>query len=322
MGKKTVLIYGISSFVGSNLAQFLKKDFNIYGTYYKTPVSYPGITTYQCDVLSKEDVQRIAYRINPHFTIYAAGLSSIMDCADYPDLAEALNTSGLFIVAEYAARYKSQICVISSSYVFGGEAKEYIEIDIPDAVSSYGKSFASSEFYIQKTSLNYIIFRCCPLYGQSYRPDKLNNFEKMQKKFLENTPFNVDSSVITGFLDVTYLAMIIKMCFTDSVINRLFQVSSKDHMNYYEFALKYAEVFGVSSSIVGRDKWNFPLQLGPGSNINPGDLSFKIDVSNVENYLSIKLPTIEESLKFTQKRLHGTNKKSGGGAVGESVKFI
>ena len=321
MSKKTVLIYGISSFVGSNIAQFLKKDFNVYGTYNKTPVSYSGITTYRCDVLVKDDVQRIAYRVMPDFTIYSVGLSSVCDCAEFPDLADALNTAGLFTVSEFAARYKSQICVISSSFVFGGENKEYVEIDIPDAITTYGKTFASSEFYIQKTSLNYIIFRCCQLYGQSYRPDRLHNFEKIQKNFLENIPFNADASVITGFLDVTYLAMVLKMCFTDAVMNRLFQVSSKDHMNYYDFIKKYAEIFGVSSSIVGRDKWPFPLELGPGASLNSNDLTFKVDPGNLENYLSIKLPTIEESLKFTQARLHGTNKKESGGKS-DGVKFI
>lgn len=321
MSKKSVLIYGINSFVGSNLAQFLKKDFKVYGTYNKTPVFFSDITCLPCNVLSKEEVQRTAFRIRPDFTIYAVGLSSIMSCSESPELAEALNTSGLFNVSDYAARYKSQICVISTGHVFGGENKDYVEIDIPDANTVYGKSFASSEFYIQKNSLNYIIFRCCRLYGQSYRPDKLNYFEKVQKNFLENTPFNVDSSVVTGFLDVTYLAMIIKMAFQQLAMNRLFQVSSKDFYTNYDFVKKYAEVFGISSTILGRDKWPFPLQLGTGATYSGADLCFKMDVSNVEGFLNIKLPTIEESLKFTQTRLHGGDKKSKSGG-GDGIKFI
>jgi len=38
---KTILIFGISSFVGSNLAFFLKEDFRIVGTYKKNYVKKP-----------------------------------------------------------------------------------------------------------------------------------------------------------------------------------------------------------------------------------------------------------------------------------------
>ena len=56
--RKTVLIIGASSFVGSNLLESLKEDYRVVGTYYQTPVDVSGILSLPCDVLRKEAVQK------------------------------------------------------------------------------------------------------------------------------------------------------------------------------------------------------------------------------------------------------------------------
>ena len=115
--QKVILIFGISSFVGSNLAEVLKKDFKVVGTYFNNPVSIKGVVTFPCDVLKKDDVQMALYTFRPDLTIYAAGLNSISDCDENVDYADALNSGGLFNVTEFCQRYKSQICYLSSCYV-------------------------------------------------------------------------------------------------------------------------------------------------------------------------------------------------------------
>ena len=87
------------------------------GTYYKTPVSIKGVVSFHCDVLKKDDVQMALYTFRPDFTIYSVGLHSINESDDNVELADALNSAGLFNVTEYCQRYKSQICYISSCYV-------------------------------------------------------------------------------------------------------------------------------------------------------------------------------------------------------------
>ena len=71
---RTVLIFGVNSFLGSNLAEILRRDFKVIGTYHKNPVSLPGILTLPCDVLAKDEVQLIIYAFKPDITIYAEGV--------------------------------------------------------------------------------------------------------------------------------------------------------------------------------------------------------------------------------------------------------
>jgi len=303
--KKTVLIFGITSFVGSNLAEYLKKDYIVVGTYHKMPVSLAGIVSLPCDVLEKEAVQLVLFAFKPDYTIYAVGLSSVQDCARSPEMADALNSSGLYNVLEYCQRYKSRLCCLSSSYVFSGNQEEYMEMDTPDPITVFGKNKASSEFYVQKTSLNYLIIRCPSFYGRSMNPRQKTFFEAIQTKIAKGQSFICDNSIKHGYLDIYYLCLVIKLCFEKNMQNRLLQLCSKDICTAFEFAKTYCEVFGQDAGFINKGRWPFALV---GSNVNSfpsDDLRYSLNINNIENALRIELPTIKESLEFTFKRMHG-----------------
>jgi len=319
---KTVVIFGVSSFIGSNLAEFFKKDYKVVGTYHKNSVRINGVLTLPCDVLAKEEVQLILFAFKPDYVIYCAGVSSIVECQKNEDLADALNTSGLFNVSEYCQRYKAQICYISSGFIFAGEKKNYYEMDITDALTTYGKTQAAAEFYIQKTSLNYLVYRCCRLYGRGVNPIRPNWFENLQREIILNRSLAMDDFVHTGFLDIYYLGMILKMNFDKGVSNRLFQVSSKDIGSIYQFSKYYGEVFDVSADRIGKSRWSLPLNTSQTSTSVGDQLYFNLDTENVEGFLNIELPSIKESLEFTFQRLKGIKKPHGRDTSGEGIKFI
>jgi dTDP-4-dehydrorhamnose reductase len=319
--RKTIVIFGVSSFIGSNLAEFFKKDYKVIGTFHKSPVSIPGVLTIPCDVLAKEEVQLILFAFKPDIAVYCAGVSSIYDCHKNEDLADALNTSGLFNVAEYCQRYKAQICYVSSGFIFAGEKKNYFEMDIPDAVTTYGKTQAAAEFYIQKTSLNYVIFRSCRLYGRSIVANRPTWFENFQRKAFNNKALAMDSFIHTGYLDVYYLGMLMKMCFDKDVRNRLFQVSSSDIMNVYEFAKTYGEIFNLAKDRFSKARWPFPYNASATTTQVGDELFFKMDTANMEGFLNIELPSIKDSLEFTFNRFNGQAVKKNKSA-GDGIKFI
>lgn len=303
--KKTVLIYGISSFVGSNLAQLLKDDFRVVGTYYKTPLSIPGITCVPCDVLKKEWVTNLTGRIKPDFTIYAVGLSSLKECKQKPKLADALNTSGAINCCTASERHGSRFVLISSAFVLGGEDVLYKEGDTPFPVTAYGSSLSASEYYVQRSCLNYLIFRCCSLYGKSFNPKHSTWFESIQSQFAKGESVVADDSVVMGFLDIYILAKIIKTAFDQNVQNRLFQVSSRDYMTRYDFAQKYAGIFKKDENLIQKVTVDFPIDSEKAHQKNDAirTHSYKLDTANLEEFLGTTLPTIEESLQLSYKRI-------------------
>lgn len=306
--KKTVLIFGMSSFVGSNLAILLKDDFRVVGTYHKTPIEIPGITSYPCDVLKKEYVSNLIGLIKPDFTIYAIGLSSLTECKLNPKQADALNSAGAVNACTSSERHGSKFIYISSSFVLGGEDQLYKEGETPFPSTVYGNTLSSTEFYIQRSCLNYLILRCSPLYGRSYGPRHPNWFETVQTSLAQNINVQADDTVVTGFLDVVILARVMKAFLESTVTNRLFHVSSRDHMTRFEFAKLLTKIFKKDENLIQRSSVTFPMESPKMmSKVSTGQYYFRTDTFNLEDFLGIAMPSIEESLQLTHKRLSGNN---------------
>lgn len=295
MKRKTILIFGISSFIGSNLAEILKDKYRVIGTYFKTPVDIPGILSIKCDVHDKDMVQKVVYLFKPDITIYSVGLTRLEDCQDYPKLADALNTAGVFNVSLASERYKSKFVFISSNFIFSGEDTLFRENDTPSPTSVYGNTMASAEFYIQKSCLNYLILRSCPVFGRSYNPNDLKWLEVVDKKAFKADQIICDTKVYHGFLDVWTLAEVLDKAIELNITNRLFQISSSDITNRYEFTKLYTEKVFENSTLLVKGDWKFPRTENQITLQGLGEeLKFEMDTYNVEEALDIELPTIEE----------------------------
>ncbi len=299
--KKTILIFGVSSFVGSNFLELLKDEFRIIGTYFKTPVSIPGVTCVPCDVLKKEYVASIVSIFKPDISIYAVGMSSLKECQLSPKQADALNSAGAVNCCVASERNSSKFIFISSGFVLGGEDTIYREGETPFPNTTYGNSLSSTEFYVQRSCLNYLILRCSSLYGRGFNPKHDNWFERLQSAFAKNEPILADDSVYTGFLDIQILAKILKAMIANGVTNRLFHVSSKDFMTRYQFAQAYARIFKKDESLIQKTTGIFPSDRKSEELSN---LYYRLDTSNIEEFLNTKMPKIEESLSVTYKRLN------------------
>ena len=303
-GAKTILIFGVDTFLGSNLAEFLKNHFRIIGTYTNEKKSIAGVLTIPCDVLIKDEVQLLIYAFKPDICVYAVGKTSVLECDRDAKRAEVVNTNGLFNVSEFCQRYKSQVCYISTQYVFSGNQNKYIEMDIPDPNTVLGRTNSSSEFYLQKTSLNYIIFRCCHLYGRGQSVYRKSWFEALQNNILDGNTVTAVGALKMGFLDIDYLGMLMKICFQKNVMNRLFQICTKDIETNYGFAKTYAQIFNENESLIKSGLW--PFKLEKGNKVSELQ-SYYLDSGNIEGFLNITMPTVSESLQYTFEKLNGSS---------------
>ena len=165
---------------------------------------------------------------------------------------------------------------------------------------------SSIEFYIQRSSLNYLILRSSPLYGRSYSARHPNWFEYVQASLAQNKQLQADDTVVTGFLDVVILGRILKSFLASNVTNRLFQISSKDYLTRYEFARLIANTFKKDENLIQRTTFPFPDDSNNNKmgNKNPvNQYLFRMDTFNVQDFLGPAMPSIEESLQLTFKRL-------------------
>ena len=321
MIKKTVMIFGVSSFMGSNLADQLKDKYRVIGTYLTNPVEIPGVLSLKCDIHSKELVQKLVLLFKPDVCIYAVGLTDLGACQEFPKVADALNTAGVFNVAMASERYQAKFIYFSTCYIFSGEDIIFRENETPTPSSVYGNTVAAAEFFIQRSCLNYIIFRCCPIFGRSYNYRDLKWTEVIEKHEFEGKKIICDTKVYTGFMDVCSLAEYVDKGIELDITNKLIQVSSSDLMNRYEFAKTYLEIFGGNTGILSKGDWEFPRTENQIALQNMSDeLKFSMDIFNIQKEFEVTMPTIEQSIQRYKKSLEGSIKASKRGSGG--VQFI
>ena len=188
----------------------------------------------------------------------------------------------------------------------GGADQLYKEGDTPFPNTVYGNTLSSIEFYIQRSSLNYLILRCAPIYGRAYGPKHPNWFEFVQTSLAHNRMLLADDTVVTGFIDVFILGRILKSFLASNVTNRLFQISSKDYLTRYEFARLIAKTFKKDENLIQRTTLPFPDDSNNskvGNKTQTDQYFFRMDTFNVQDFLGTAMPTVEESLQLTFKRL-------------------
>lgn len=292
--KKTILIFGISSFLGSSIAARLRGKYRIVGTYYNTPVNIPGVLTIKCDVHEKHMVERVTGLFKPDITIYCVGLRDHNVCQDHPKLADALNTVGVFNVSQASERYHSKFIYFSSCYIFSGEDIMYRENDTPMPSSIYGNTAASAEFYIQKSCLNYVIFRCAPIFGRSLNPNDLTFVEAIEREEFRGNKVSCDNKVHTGFVDVNTICETLTKAIEKNVTNRLLQISSKDIMTHYDFAKLFLEKVGGNTAVLSKGDWKFPRTENLLALQSVGEeMKFHMDIFNAQAELKIKFDSVD-----------------------------
>ena len=265
----------------------------------------------------------VLYSFRPDYTIYAIGLSSVLDCKGRDKYADALNTIGVFNVAGFTERYKSRLIYPSTAYVFSGENKPRIESDTPDPMTVLGRTKASTEFFIQKSCLNYLVLRCCLFFGRSIFARQYTLMENIERKLFKNEGIKMDGEINNGYLFVGDFAKIVHQCIEKDVHNRLLHLCSSDTASPYDFALKFSKVFGHDEGLIQKGKWEFPIEASVGMDFDVSTgLHFKLESGNIEDALGEKLPSVEESIRNAFIYYGGSDVSDKKSAGGDGISFI
>lgn len=120
----------------------------------------------QFDLTKPQVIREIIAQAKPDFIVNAAAYTAV-DKAEYePELAHQINAIAPQILAEECQKIRANLIHISTDYVFNGNKNTpYLESDLTNPTSVYGKTKLSGEENIKKISPNYIIIRTAWVYG-------------------------------------------------------------------------------------------------------------------------------------------------------------
>ena len=180
---ETILITGVSGFLGWNLARQLKSQYRVYGTYLDHQLFLPAVETLAFDLSQLSEIPKLCEAIRPDVIIHTAAYSSPDYCEAHHKEALTLNTFATRELAKAASRLSCRLIYTSTDFVFDGEKGDYSEADDPAPINYYGKTKFLGELEIMNHSSHYVSLRLGTLYGRG-NGVRLNFFEKCERDAL------------------------------------------------------------------------------------------------------------------------------------------
>lgn len=309
MQKKTVLIFGVSSFIGSNIAEALSSDYRIVGTYFNSQTINKNFLTIKCDISNPSLVKGIVNLAKPDIVIYCIGEKNMQVCHNSPKRSDTLNANGIFNVINALDAFNAKLFYFSSALIYSGSDKEHDEENSPISNTVYGSSVASAEFYIQKSYLNYIILRLPLVFGREGNLKNSNLLSQIQYSLLKDKAVDVDDSVLYGFLSIAELIKSIKSCIEQNITNQRINLMSSDLMTKYEFAKLICDIFKLNESKLTKIVKKIPLTSNISNiQLRAGKMCFSLSSSKAQQLKifsprPIKNMIIEYKDSYTDKKI-------------------
>jgi dTDP-4-dehydrorhamnose reductase len=122
------------------------------------------------DLASPDAIRQAIRSIKPSVIVNAAAYTAVDRAESEPVLAMAINGTAPGIIAEEARRLGCFVIHYSTDYVFDGSKETpYLESDLANPLSVYGRSKLTGEQAIQSVGLPHYIFRTSWIYASRGR---------------------------------------------------------------------------------------------------------------------------------------------------------
>jgi len=142
---KKLLVTGASGFLGWNLCQLAKPEWDVYGTYFSHPGEIPGVNLIKVDLRDFEEIKHIFREIQPAAVIHMAAQSSPNFCQSHPIESHSINVTAAWNIAGLCADSSIPCVFTSTDLVFNGLNPPYRETDPVSPVSLYGEQKVIAE---------------------------------------------------------------------------------------------------------------------------------------------------------------------------------
>jgi dTDP-4-dehydrorhamnose reductase len=154
-GRRTILLTGVNGQVGFELARSLQGLGRVV-----------AFDRSKMDLADLDQIRRIVREVKPALIVNPAAYTAVDRAQSEADLAKRINAEAPGVLGEEARRLDATLIHYSSDYVFDGTKDgSYVEDDIPNPSSVYGKSKHAGEQAIAASGCAHLIFRTSWVYG-------------------------------------------------------------------------------------------------------------------------------------------------------------
>ena len=281
-----ILVTGSAGLVGSQVVKdLIEQNYEVYSCYHKSKPEH-GIAV-NLDLVNQEEIKTAIHKTKPAAIIHLAAITNVDQCEIQPDLAKKINSRATEILARQAARQNSFFVYVSTDYIFDGKNKMRKESDMPNPLSSYGKSKLEGELVLNNMAFAYAIARTSTPFGFHNLKKSFPIWIKENLEAKKDIPVSVDQ-----FTSPTFVPHLSKMLIEIATkqLTGIIHTAGASRISRYSLAEMISEKLNLDKKFlrpVSMSEMTWKAQ-------RPKDSS--LDVSLATELLDQKPQTIEKSL--------------------------
>jgi len=242
------LILGGNGLVGSNLKKVLLQNGCEVAATSVEQNAFDGAIV--CDILDKQNIERVFREVKPDVTINATNLSGGVDfCESNPHLSERFHYDANISIGKYCLQHKSKYVIISTDYVFDGQQAPYAEDDEVNPLNVYGKCKWMAEQWMLNNLPDPLIIRSTNIFGWDPLTTTPNFLMGLYFKLKEKQTANVPSYLWgnpTHAIDLS--KAITELC--EKKLSGIYHVVGSSFISRYDWAIKFCKVTGFDESLI------------------------------------------------------------------------
>ncbi len=248
-----VLVTGANGLLGQHIVRLLREDpqFDVMATARgKNRLKDAGGYRYATlDICDEGQVKTVVEQFHPEVIIHTAAMTQVDDCETKKEQCWQVNVQATGYLVRAARTAGSFLLLLSTDFIFDGEAGPYTEEALPNPLSYYGISKLAAEMMLLESGIRWAIARTVLVYGIAEDISRSNIILWVKSSLEQGKKIKVvDDQWRTPTL-VQDLAMGCKLI-AGKKAEGIFNISGRDLLTPYEMAVKTAGYFNLDQSLM------------------------------------------------------------------------
>ncbi len=239
------------------------------------------------DVRDGTATEAMLREIRPGAVVLAAAAADVETCEADPATSYAVNVRGAANVVEAARKVGARVVLISTDYVFDGEAGPYRESDTVRPLSTYGLHKVFAELHVATRAVRPLVVRTTVVYGREARGK--NFVARLRRELGGGRHIRVPADQVGTPTYAPDLARAIVACLEQG-LEGVVHVVGHERMARSEFAVRAARALSLDASLVEA------VPTGDLDQQAPRPLSAGLVLSEAVAALGVVMRTVEQAI--------------------------
>ena len=245
---KKLLITGVSGFLGYNICQYAKDNWQVYGTYYHHKVNIHNVNCIKANIVNIFELQAIFSQIQPDAVIHLAAASKPNYCQNNPEDSYKINVNASLNIAKLCENLAIPCIFTSTDLVFDGLNSPYKETDSVSPISYYGEQKVKAEKGMLEIYPKTVICRMPLMFGLS-SPHAASFIDFFLKTFREGKELSLFTDEYRTPVSASTAAKGLLLAL-EKMEGGILHLGGKERISRYEFGHLMAEIFDFSQDLI------------------------------------------------------------------------